>query len=218
MFYAVKAGRTPGIYKTWAECENQVKGFSGAKFKKFDNEKDALNFIGQDFNLLPVTPFATTTSKNFSDEDKKAFYQSLNSDFYYAFVDGSYNINTQCCGAGAIVVHNNIPQSIAEFLSDAPNTSMRNVYGEIRAAEMAIEWALEQGASDLIIYHDYEGIAKWCTGEWKTKKERTEAYKEFYNKASKFLNITFSHVRGHTGNIGNEEADMVAKRICGVEE
>uniref|UniRef100_A0A336LL17 Ribonuclease H n=1 Tax=Culicoides sonorensis TaxID=179676 RepID=A0A336LL17_CULSO len=33
-FYAVANGKIPGIYKTWAECENQVKGFSGAKYKK----------------------------------------------------------------------------------------------------------------------------------------------------------------------------------------
>ena len=34
-FYAVLAGRQPGIYKTWAECQRQVIGFKGAKFKGF---------------------------------------------------------------------------------------------------------------------------------------------------------------------------------------
>lgn len=33
-FYAVANGRIPGIYKTWSECEAQVKGFTTAKFKK----------------------------------------------------------------------------------------------------------------------------------------------------------------------------------------
>src|SRR5262245_15674315 len=33
--YAVRVGRQPGIYKTWAECEIQVKGFSGAELKSF---------------------------------------------------------------------------------------------------------------------------------------------------------------------------------------
>jgi hypothetical protein len=28
-FYAVSAGHKPGIYTTWAEAEQQVKGFSG---------------------------------------------------------------------------------------------------------------------------------------------------------------------------------------------
>ena len=34
-FYGVLVGRQPGIYKTWAECQRQVIGFKGAKFKGF---------------------------------------------------------------------------------------------------------------------------------------------------------------------------------------
>lgn len=32
-YYVVWAGRRPGVYATWAECEAQVKGFSGAQFR-----------------------------------------------------------------------------------------------------------------------------------------------------------------------------------------
>ncbi len=28
-FYAVQKGKQPGVYKTWAECEAQTKGFAG---------------------------------------------------------------------------------------------------------------------------------------------------------------------------------------------
>lgn len=35
-FYVVWEGHTPGVYKTWAECQNQINGFSGAKYKSFD--------------------------------------------------------------------------------------------------------------------------------------------------------------------------------------
>jgi ribonuclease HI len=31
--YAVKVGRQPGIYRSWPECEAQVRGFSGAEYK-----------------------------------------------------------------------------------------------------------------------------------------------------------------------------------------
>ena len=44
-FYAVRVGNAPGIYNTWSECENQVKGFKGAKFKKFKSYDEALAFI-----------------------------------------------------------------------------------------------------------------------------------------------------------------------------
>jgi len=40
-FYVVWVGREPGIYPTWAECAEQVSGFSGAKYKAFESEVQA---------------------------------------------------------------------------------------------------------------------------------------------------------------------------------
>lgn len=47
-YYAVARGRSVGIYNTWAECEAQVKGFSGARYKKFDSPQSAQDFIGSE--------------------------------------------------------------------------------------------------------------------------------------------------------------------------
>lgn len=44
-YYAVAVGRKVGIFHTWDECNKQVLKYKGAKFKKFDNLKDAENFI-----------------------------------------------------------------------------------------------------------------------------------------------------------------------------
>ncbi|KAL6942210.1 hypothetical protein ACO0QE_003377 [Hanseniaspora vineae] len=35
-YYAVRNGRSNGIYGDWSKCEQQVKGHSGAQFKRFD--------------------------------------------------------------------------------------------------------------------------------------------------------------------------------------
>lgn len=43
--YAVAKGRVVGIFDTWGECEEQTIGFSGAKFKKFKDRKEAQDFI-----------------------------------------------------------------------------------------------------------------------------------------------------------------------------
>ncbi|MGH2065607.1 viroplasmin family protein, partial [Aerococcus sp. L_4] len=45
-FYAVKKGKKPGIYKTWPDCQKQVKGFSGAVYKSFTSLEEAEAFIG----------------------------------------------------------------------------------------------------------------------------------------------------------------------------
>lgn len=44
-FYAVAKGRTAGIFMTWPDCEAQVKGFPGARYKKFENIVAAQDFI-----------------------------------------------------------------------------------------------------------------------------------------------------------------------------
>uniref|UniRef100_A0A914RDV8 ribonuclease H n=1 Tax=Parascaris equorum TaxID=6256 RepID=A0A914RDV8_PAREQ len=40
----VARGHRPGVYKTWAECQEQTKDFKGAKFKKFTEEDEAKFF------------------------------------------------------------------------------------------------------------------------------------------------------------------------------
>ncbi|XP_061846092.1 ribonuclease H1 isoform X2 [Colius striatus] len=45
MFYAVRRGRRTGVYRTWAECQEQVNKFPSASFKKFSTEQDAWAFV-----------------------------------------------------------------------------------------------------------------------------------------------------------------------------
>ena len=40
-FYVVRCGRTPGIYRSWLECNEQVAGFSEAIYKGFKTRKEA---------------------------------------------------------------------------------------------------------------------------------------------------------------------------------
>ena len=46
-YYAVKIGKTPGVYETWAECQNQINGFSGAVYKGFATKEEAIAFVGK---------------------------------------------------------------------------------------------------------------------------------------------------------------------------
>jgi len=43
--YAVKKGLVPGIYKTWVDCVEQVNGYPGAVYKKFDDINEAISFV-----------------------------------------------------------------------------------------------------------------------------------------------------------------------------
>lgn len=45
VFYAVKQGRTPGVYLTWTETEPQVVRYHGALHKKFRTFAEAKAFV-----------------------------------------------------------------------------------------------------------------------------------------------------------------------------
>lgn len=48
-FYAVRVGKDPGIYHSWAECLDQVRGFPKAMFKSFTSLTEAQHYVaGED--------------------------------------------------------------------------------------------------------------------------------------------------------------------------
>ena len=40
-YYVVWVGHQPGIYRTWADCQAQTKGYPQAKFKSYESELEA---------------------------------------------------------------------------------------------------------------------------------------------------------------------------------
>ncbi|KAL7646142.1 UNVERIFIED_CONTAM: hypothetical protein RMT77_003043 [Armadillidium vulgare] len=44
-FYAVAKGKKTGIFTKWPECQEQITGFRGAVYKKFDTEEEANKFV-----------------------------------------------------------------------------------------------------------------------------------------------------------------------------
>lgn len=44
-YYAVANGRKTGVYSNWNDCKEKVNGYSGASFKKFSTQQEAVNFV-----------------------------------------------------------------------------------------------------------------------------------------------------------------------------
>lgn len=193
-FYAVKTGRKPGIYLSWDACKAQITGFSGAVYKGFETEDEARLFLSD-----------------------SRIQKEPSGDALVAYVDGSYNVATKEFSYGMVLLEaGEVIAKECKKSNDASLAAMRNVAGEIKGAEAAMRYAKEHDRKELVIYHDYEGIAKWCLGEWKANKEGTRAYKAFYDAVSGEIQITFVKVKGHSGDTYNEMADQLAKQALGL--
>ena len=191
-YYAVRKGRNPGIYTSWDSCLKEVKGFSGAVYKSFKSKEDALAFL--------------------NDEEKKI---EVDADTVIAYVDGSFNLPEKTYGAGVVLIKDGNEDHFKEAYTDSFYTH-RNVAGEVKASELAINLAIEKGYKKIIIYHDYQGIKSWADGDWKTNNELTKSYKAFINEKRKVIEIGFVKVKGHSNDKYNDLADRLAKDACGI--
>ena len=211
-FYAVKNGKTPGIFETWDECKKSVDGYSGAVFKSFKTKDEALAFLGIESSSNSEIPIDVDGSIASASSCVDGCIAS-DSSCATAYVDGSYNIATKEFGYGVVMFHNGEELHMSKSFSDAEMASMRNVAGEIFGSMAAMEYAVNHGITNLSIYYDYMGISKWCTGEWKTNKEGTKAYKAYFDSLKDKIIIHFQKVKGHSGDEYNDLADELAKSV-----
>lgn len=245
-FYAVKNGRTPGIYNTWDECKEQVNGYSNAVFKSFETKEDAIAYLNNErkpivyMEIEKSAEKTETPSKDIKKKGKRtqkeakeltcieeqlSLYDKAENnvgenlpgpDVPIAYVDGSYNIKTQTYGSGVIILYKGEEIRMSCSGNNTELATMRNVAGEIKAAEMVFDWALENRIKEVHIYYDYKGIAAWCNSTWKTNKDGTQAFRAHFLEVSKVVKIVFHKVKGHSGDTYNDIADSIAKEASGV--
>ena len=133
-----------------------------------------------------------------------------------AYVDGSYNCNSNIYGYGAVIFYEG---KVYEYLDSDNNhklRKMRNIAGELMGATFIINWCLNRKISELDLYYDYLGIEKWATGEWKANKGGTKSYAFLCYNSRKQLKINFIKVKAHSGEKYNEMADLLAKEAVGL--
>jgi ribonuclease HI len=196
-YYAVRKGRQTGVFETWAECQKQIIGFSGAEFKSFPTRAEAQAFAE-------------------GAASKEAVLDVLPS--VYAFTDGSFNTGENRYGYGGFLHYSETEEDIPlRGHGDGDYADSRNVAGEVFGAIAAMQQAVALGLSEMTLFYDYEGVAKWPTGVWKANKPISQRYVEEYRRLSDKLTVDFRHVKAHTGIPGNELADQMAKEEAGVD-
>lgn len=167
-FYAVKVGKVPGIYSTWSECEEQVKGFPGAIYKAFAALSEAENFMLDHGTEKLDSDNGNLAEDTISTEDFNSMVNnriaSLEEDEAIAFVDGSYNVEEEKSAFGAIIISSDGDRDIL-YKAFTKNLGMdfialRNVAAELEGVKEAVNWSITYKKKRLIIFYDYEGIEK----------------------------------------------------------
>ncbi len=195
--YAVRKGRTTGIFMSWDDCKAQVDGFAGAEYKSFADPTEAMAYLG-----------LAEKAKNSTD----SFPEGVR-----AYVDGSYDNASGRFSCGVVIVEtdaagNSETTELNAAFDDAEAAQQRNVAGEIMGSKLAIDHCMANGIKSVEIYHDYEGIGAWADRKWKANNPLTQGYRDYVAEARKSIDIIFVKVKAHAGNKYNELADKLAKK------
>ena len=219
-FYAVKQGRKTGMFLTWDDCKKQVMGYPGAIYKSFGTREEAEAYLGvtgaqtgQKNGTVDATERTAGITRSVSSGNNKSENTENAVEIY---VDGSYHAATKEFSYGMVVLVDGKEEKFSQKMTDPELAQMRNVAGEIKGSEAAMQYALDHEIPSIIIYHDYQGIASWCNGDWKANKPGTIAYRDFYREASRKIKIQFRKVKGHSNDKYNDMVDQLAKEALGI--
>ncbi len=188
------------IVNTWDECLRYVKGVKGAKYKSFETMDDAEQYLNEGKRML---------KKNDDNYPK---------DSLHIYVDGSYNSASCAYSYGLVAVCKNVIEYInGGFHESSTQNNIRQVAGELEAAIKGVEYAVSKKYNEVVIFHDYEGIANHATGAWQRKEQSSQKY---YEKMQSLMNtgikVIFVKVDSHTGDLFNELVDEVCKEKLGI--
>lgn len=185
VYYAVRRGRKPGIYRTYAECEKQVSGFSHQEYKKFSSREAAEEYM--------------------QEKENKA----------WAFVLGDYNSDTGVYGYGGFLCDGERDYPLSGCANDPDIRTMRADAGKLLGIMAAVRKAEELGIQELTIRYDLTGIEKWATGEWKAGRPGTKAYAEFMNSDERRVRLNFEWVKSGADTERKRKASALAGKAAG---
>lgn len=158
-YYVVWVGKEPGIYKTWLECERQIRNFDGAIYKSFVDEglahqaykDDHTNYIGKDFGKL-------------KEQEKKIYGKPI---------EDSICVDAACSGNPGIMEYRGVDKlSGAELFRMGPFQYATVNIGEFLAIVHGLAYLAERDF-DFPIYTDSRTAMKWVRDKRiNTKLER----------------------------------------------
>ena len=178
-YFVVWEGKTPGIYKSWDECKQQVSGYTGAIYKGFATEAEAREAM--------VSSCWDYVGKNA--KAKKPTQEQIEK---YGLPDlESLSVDAACSGNPGAMEYQGVYNRTGErVFHQGPFEDSTNNIGEFLALVHGLAF-LKQKNSPLPIYTDSRTALAWVRNKKvKSELERTEKNYELFNlieRAEKWL-------------------------------
>jgi ribonuclease HI len=221
-FYAVANGKNIGIFSNWNDCNNSVKGYTNAKYKKFDTKEEAENFIQTNKIIESIDDTNNPTQK----ENVIDFIPD-----YYVYTDGACSNNGKknaLAGIGIFFGINDI-RNVSKKIEGKQTNNRAELIAIIETYHI-IENDIING-KNISIVTDSEYAIKCLSSygekcykkDWNVEIPNKELVKTAYDIYKDIRNIQFIHVKAHTNNtdihsISNDNADKLANMSIGLEK
>ncbi|MDJ0913391.1 MAG: ribonuclease HI [Desulfobacterales bacterium] len=217
-YYAVAAGKSPGIYTAWfgpSGAEKQVRGYPGAVYKGFIDLTEAEAFLEayqEGKNKSQVRQKATETTKKVKSSHLRAIDQGK----IIVYTDGGAIENPGPGGYGVVIMQGGrIKKEISKGYQLTTNNRM-----ELMACIAGLQ--AFKNPSAIILFSDsryvVNGIEKGWARKWQANgwmRTRTEPavnpdlWEQLLSLCDKH-DVEFRWVKGHAGIEANERCDELA--------
>jgi len=203
IFYAVRVGRVPGLYKTWNECVEQIKHFPNQQFKKFTTRKEALDYVQN--NLIDID-----------------YDNHYNDSILNVYTDGSsyHNGKPDCKASYGVFFGEDDVRNESGLVMENPSNNSGELMGILRAIELIKE-------DEEAVIHTDSAYGIKCVSDYGQKMKKLGWPKEIpnINIIKKLIvsleskpNIKFHHLNSHTNktdkhSIGNDRVDKMATDV-----
>jgi len=156
-YYVVWVGQNPGIYKSWVECQLQIKGFPNAKYKSFKSLIEAeAAFNGSAVNFI--------AKKKTSDQTKEI------SSFINIIEKESISVDAACSGNPGLMEYRCVETvSSKQLFIMGPFEQGTNNIGEYLALVHALAMLKQANDHKTAIYTDSRTAMSWV----RNKKVKT---------------------------------------------
>jgi len=176
-YYVVWVGRTPGVYRTWAECQAQVAEFPDARYKSYESQQEADAAYRKGWKAS----FAAASRPKASAAANKKAAGEIDYD--------SISVDVGTRGNPGPVEYKGVDTRTGDVLfSYGPVAKGTNNLGEFLAIVHALAYLKQQGSSKTV-YSDSRNALKWV-GEKAVASSlvRDESTREIWDLVDRAVN------------------------------